>query len=218
MADRKRLPKIPRLAIEKITDPNFNKHLPPLEWKNVSLPRSEKYFMPERCVVCTAPSGEETIRTTHQQVSGRIRASLSLDFPLCDECKAVDDTIRKNSMLASLVAFGVAVLGFVSFMMVMYFTRSQPGIMICPGLIGAAVLFALLLALLNWLFGKRYPKPIHERQKRIDTAVRITSFASANIFFQFSNVEFARLFKQVNQPGKVRMEKQTTKKIHSNNK
>jgi hypothetical protein len=188
-------------------DPDFNQDLLPLEWQTVGLARRESYSMPERCVVCSSPAGSATIRTTHQQVSGRVRASLALDFPLCDKCKAVDNTFRRNSTLATLVAFGLACLGFTAFMLIMYHVQPQAGVLICPGLLGAAVLFALLLWFLNWAFGKRFPRAMHERQKRIDTAVRITSFGTANIFFQFSNPRFARDFVAVNKAVRAKSHK-----------
>jgi hypothetical protein len=189
----------PAIPLDWLHDPAFNADLPPRVPTRITMTRMTTYHMPGGCVVCSSPLiSTGRVHTSNQITSGRLRTTLSLDFPICEKCKRVQTLFHKNSQLAGWVSFGITVLGFVLFLVIGGNMGNKTGDLICPGLIGGFVVWMILFFALSSLFALRYPAPAREREKRINHAVKMLSFSAMHVIFLFENAAYAQRFEQAN--------------------
>jgi hypothetical protein len=192
-------PPPPVAPIDWLRDPAFNADLPPRIPTRITMTRMKTYHMPGGCVVCSSTYiSMGRMHTSNQITSGRLRTTLSLDFPICEKCKRVQTLFQKNSQLAGWIAFGITVLGFVLFLLIGANMGNKTGDLICPGLIGGFVIWMILFFALSSLFALRYPVPVRERDRRIHHAVKMLSFSAMHVIFLFENATYAQRFEQVN--------------------
>ena len=166
------------------------------------------FNIPHSCVVCGNPPGQKMnwkISGSKSNWSGKQTTTLSLEFPLCQECYTAS---RSKGLAKFLTVMGVLV-----------------GIIICmitAGLVGSSAVensflgvfigVALIIALaflVRWLSDtinqKDFTPEQRERRKRIKRCAKISSFKSPSLFdkegsivFEFENPAFARDFSTMN--------------------
>ncbi len=183
-----------------LLDPHLNANLPPIITTDVSVMRTKNYFLPGTCVVCNAPkSMGHKVQAGHSIQYGRTQVSLSLDFPVCPDCGSVQDEFIHNARIGAAIGGGLALLGGIIYYIVLSTSTGAKfsencGAFFCYPIIGFFVLWYVAYQVLNLML----PRPVRERKKRIDNAVKIVFFDGMYVNYRFQNAIYAELFRTLN--------------------
>lgn len=168
----------------------------------ITVPRTITYHMPGMCVACGKPLNGSTakIKTSHQQVSGNIRTTLSLDFPLCFDCEAIQKAYSRNSNKSIWISLGITlVLVILAVVSAVTSSASSGDIwlaVVCGGLLFWGIVYAIVNAIIN----RQLPKANRDQHSVITKSVSITGFSFSDVTFKFTNESFANIFGGLNSP------------------
>jgi hypothetical protein len=170
----------------------------------VKTPYLVNFTIPYSCVVCgnpPAPGLEWKVEGNKSSWNGKSRTTLSLKFPICQECYKVS----RDKKLASFLTILGVLLAIGQCLLLPSVLNS--GLFKDPALGFAAswMVFIILLFLVRWLGDavnqKGFTPEQRELRKRVKRCARILSFNSPSrsemngaILFRFENPAFASKF------------------------
>lgn len=166
----------------------------------ITVPRTVTYHMPGMCVACGKPLGgsKAKFKTSYQQVSGNIRTTLSLDFPICLDCEANQKTYSRNSNKSVGISFGITLV-LVILVVVSSLTSSADSSGIWPAIIcGGVIFWGIIFAIVKAIIDRQLPKAIRDQHSVITKSVTITGFSFSDVTFKFINESYANLFGGLN--------------------
>ncbi|MEX1247261.1 MAG: hypothetical protein WEA61_02165 [Anaerolineales bacterium] len=141
----------------------------------VQIPYFSSYNMPSSCVACGNPMAPHTHSVGTSNWSGK--QSVSLKFPICEECNQASKANISANRLGCLTALGAALLG------------GAIGAFLNPvlnasGLDFAGALVGLIAGiwLTRYLVLSRKPADVRERIAKLNKSVRMLSFKLPSLF------------------------------------
>ncbi len=175
----------------------------------VKTPYFSSFNIPKSCVACGGTPGVDTtwkVSGSKSSWSGKQTTTMSLEFPLCDQCYAVS----RNASLARVVSVVGIVIGF-GFCLVMAglvgsgaFDNAAVGVGIGVTLfLGLAVLVRWMT---NWINQRDLTPEQRERRRLVQRSAKITGFKAPGlifdkqgwVLFSFENASFAAQFSGMN--------------------
>lgn len=172
----------------------------------VKTPYYGNFNIPHSCVMCGKLPGQGMnwkLSGSKSNWNGKQTTSLSLEFPLCQECYTVSRDKRLANLLPWLI-FPLSIVGICSLV-------SQLGEAFgnLEGMILSVILFITMVLLVRWLQNtinqQGFTLEQRERRKRVEQCAKISSFQTpsrsdknGSIVFRFENPGFALLFSTMN--------------------
>lgn len=165
----------------------------------VKLRDQQQYLMPSICCACGAPSGNNTLKKTGSNWSGKNYATLA--FPLCDTCHQTYRTGIKKARLGclyGLIPGALLCIGGFAISNWMENNSSDFANMLLSVVLVIAVI-AVAAGFVVTMVMNRQPA-----FKQVNEAVAIKNYRQSNMFskgevtFVFRNQPFALLFQQMN--------------------
>jgi hypothetical protein len=186
-------------------DPHLNDNLLPVNETTITLLRTSTYLMPGTCPVCNGQraGGTGKLHTSNSYTSGRMRYTLSLDFPICQKCTDIQAFFSRRSKRAMLLGLPVGVLTLLVAIILSATSKnsSDSGNFICFGILGAFAVWGIASAMINAIINRNLPTALKERNKRLGPAVSISTFNPTHVSFKFGNNAYAAAFQMVNTAG-----------------
>jgi hypothetical protein len=172
----------------------------------VKTPFIGNFNIPHSCVMCGKPPSlgmNWKVIGSKSNWNGKRTTTLTLDFPLCQECYAVSRDKKLANLLPWLLLplsiFGICSLG----------SQLNEAFGNLGGLLLAVILFIAMLllsrGLRNAINQQGFTPEQRERRKRVEQCAKISSFKApsrsekyGSIVFKFENPGFALLFSTMN--------------------